>query len=279
MSLSTAIGMVSESMRNLLEGEMAISPKPEITILAPDENSGDRRINLFLYKIQENPTLKNLDWQVKPGSPGQLVPPPLSLNLFYLMTPYSKNDQQTGNSLAHEILGEAMRIFYENPIIPRVYLPDELKDSREQIRIMLNTLDLDELSKVWATFTTAFRLSVLYEVSVVQLDMLPEKERIMAERVQAIGVPDLQSSYTPPVIETIEPLSGTAGSEVCILGKNFTGWKAYVYISGRKIVDGQGLSSDSFTVTLPGDLVQGFHEIQVDISHLSRQTFLFEVTG
>lgn len=47
MSASTAIGMVSESLRNLLVGEMTLSPPVNVTILAPDESGGDRRINLF----------------------------------------------------------------------------------------------------------------------------------------------------------------------------------------------------------------------------------------
>ena len=68
MSASTAIGMVSESLRNLLVHEMNITPSVPVTILAPDETGGDRRINLFLYRILENPTLKNLDWQVKRGN-------------------------------------------------------------------------------------------------------------------------------------------------------------------------------------------------------------------
>lgn len=279
MSQSTAIGMVSESLRNLLEGEMVLSPKPEVTILAPDESGSEHRVNLFLYKVQENPTLKNMDWQVKPGSPNQLVPPPLSLNLFYLMTAYKQNDPQTGNSQAHEILGDAMRVFYENSIVPYVYLSEGLKDSKEQIRIMLNTLDLDELSKVWATFTKAFRLSVLYEVSVVQLDMLPEKERAMAQRVRKVGVPKVGAPYHPPVIESMKPLKGTAGSIIRIFGKNFPGWKAYVYAAGKKILDALDLSRDRFKVTLPGDLLPGFYEIRVDISHLCRQTFFFEVTA
>ena len=86
MSASTAIGMVSESLRNLLVGEMQLKPDVDVTILAPDESAKARRINLFLYKVQENPTLKNMDWKVKPDDPTQLVSPPLSLNLFYLLT-------------------------------------------------------------------------------------------------------------------------------------------------------------------------------------------------
>src|SRR5262249_5781938 len=129
MSASTAIGMVSESLRNLLVGEMHLTPPVEVTILAPDEAGGDRRINLFLYKIHESSALKNLDWQVKRGEPTQLVPPPLSLTLFYLMTPYALNDQLTGNATAHEILGEAMRVFAEYPIVPQHYLVPGLQEA------------------------------------------------------------------------------------------------------------------------------------------------------
>lgn len=278
MSASTAIGMVSESLRNLLVGEMTLSPPVNVTILAPDESGGDRRINLFLYKVQENPSLKNLDWQVKRGEPTRLVPPPLSLNLFYLMTPYAPNDPQTGNSIAHEILGEAMRVFYENPFVPQDYLVDGLKDARERIKIIQNTLNLDELSQVWSTFTQPFRLSILYEISVVQLDMLSESERVMATRVRQIGVPDVRAPFNPPVVEKIEPIKGPAGIVVTFRGENLSGWRAYVTVMGRRILEGVELTEDVFTVTIPDDLPQGFHEIRVDISHLFRKTFFFEVT-
>lgn len=278
MSASTAIGMVSESLRNLLVGEMVLHPQVDVTILAPDETTGGRRINLFLYKVQENPGMKNMDWQVKKGAPTQLVPPPLSLNLFYLMTPYGPNDPQTGNSTAHEILGEAMRVFYENPIVHQDYLVDGLKDAREQIKLMLNTLDLEELSRVWNTFTEPFRLSALYEVSVVQLDMLSESEQTMAQRVRQIGVPDVRAPFNPPLVENMEPMSGSTGTVVTFHGKNLTGWRAYVTIMRRLILDGEKLTEDLFTVTIPDDLPAGFHEIRVDISRLYRRTFFFEVT-
>ena len=101
--------MVSESLRNLLVAEMTIAPPVAVTILAPDETGGDRRINLFLYRVVESPALKNNDWQVKRGESTRIVPPPLSLNLYYLMTPYAQNDPLTGNATAHEMLGEAIR--------------------------------------------------------------------------------------------------------------------------------------------------------------------------
>jgi hypothetical protein len=279
MSASTAIGMVSESLRNLLVGEMRLVPAVNVTVLAPDEPGGDRRINLFLYKVQENASLKNLDWQVKRGDPTQLVPPGLALNLFYLMTSYAPNDPQLGNVAAHEILGEAMRVFYEHGIVPPEYLTDGLQDAKEQVRIMLNTLDVEELSQVWSTFTQPFRLSVLYEISVVELDMLPERELPMPRRVQRVGVPEVRSPFHPPVVERITPGSGSAASVITVHGKYLAGWQAYVSLMGRSIVDGQELTEGAFSVTVPGDVPPGFHELRVDISHLHRRVFFFEVTA
>ena len=277
MSLSTAIGMVSESLRNLLVGEMSLNPVVSVTVLAPDEGGGDRRVNLFLYKVQENAVLRNMDWQVKPGDPNRLIPTPLSLSLFYLMTAYAPNDPQTGNSAAHEILGDAMRVFYENAIVSQDYLVGGLIDAREQIKIVLNGVNLEELSTVWSTFTQPFRLSVLYEVSVVQLDMLPESERAMARRVQKIGVPRVTAPFKPPVVETLDPIKGPLASVLTFRGNYLSGWKTSVTMTGRQIDDGKALTGDSFTVTVPNDLPPGFHEIRVDISVLFRKTFFFEV--
>lgn len=277
MSISTAIGLVSESLRNLLVGEMRLSPSVDVTILAPDEGGGNRRINLFLYQVLENPTLKNMDWQLKPGSANVLVPPPLSLNLFYLMTPYAPNELQTGNSTAHAILGEAMRVFYEIPTVPQTYLADGLEDAREQIKIIHNTLDMEELARVWSTFTKPFRLSVLYQVSVVQIDSLPARERPMPNRVRQIGVPEVGAQFSPPVVDSITPLRGAGGATITFQGQYLVGWRASVNILRRTILNAQELTQDQFTITIPNDLPPGFHEIRVDVSNLFRRTFFFEV--
>ena len=279
MSASTAIGMVGESLRNFLDDQMEITPNVDITLLAPDESGGgNRRVNLFLYKVEQNPHLKNMDWQVSQSNAGQLVAPPLSLNLHYLMTAYAQNDAQTGNTTAHEILGDAMRVFYQTPTVPDLYLVPGLSDAREQLRIAQKQVDLDELSKGWTTFSEPFRLSVPYEVSVVQLDRSPDTIRTMAPRVSDIGVPQLTQPFAPPSVEELSPLSGPAGSIITFSGRHLTEWSAYVRMFNRLIVDGQVIENNSFDVTVPADLPPGFHEVRVDISRLHRKTFFFEVT-
>lgn len=278
MSASTAIGRVSESLRNLLLGEMSLSPTVPVTILGPDESGGARRINLFLYRVQENAFLRNQDWQPSPSNPAQLVPPPLSLRLFYLLTPYASNDSNLGNATVHEILGEAMRVFHEFPVVPAEYLAGDLTDAGEELRIVPNGVNMEELGQIWSTFQQPFRLSMLYEVSVVQLDLGAAAQRPMPPRVREIGVPQVSAGWRPPVIDDISPVDGTAGTVVTFSGAGLDGWSGYVRVGRRVIADGVQITGDSFDVALPNDLAIGFHELRVDVSHLYRRTFVFEVT-
>jgi hypothetical protein len=198
--------------------------------------------------------------------------------LFYLMTAYAPNDPQTGNTSAHEILGNAMTLFHQDPIVPDAHLVPGLSDAREQLKITRNAMDLDELSKVWTTFGEPYRLSVLYEVSVVQLDQSPLATQPMATRVSEIGIPNVSAPFEPPIVAAMSPQSGPAGSTVTFSGNNLNDYRAYVRMFGRRIANGVEISGNSFDVTVPSDLPQGFHEIRVDISHLHRATFFFQVT-
>lgn len=271
MSTSTAIGAVSKSLKDLLETEMQFGKT--VTLLAPDESSSSPlRINLFLYKVQENPFLRNMNWQLKPGTADTLVPPPVSLNLFYLMTAYAPNDPSSGNSTAHELLGEAIRVFYEQAIVPNSYLDIA---AHEQIKITPSHLDLNELSQIWSTFSGPFRLSVPYEVSVVQLEQLTEQP--LSKRVQQVGKPTIQAPFQVPQITNLSPRQGPSGSQLTLFGEHFNGWFAYVWLDGESLLEQQPLAADSFTFNLPAAVAPGFHQLQVDISHLVRTTFWVEV--
>lgn len=278
MSASTAIGMVSASLRNLLYGEMRLHPPVPVTILAPDEQATDRRVNLFLYKLAENPFLKNAEWTVRPGTPNLAVDAPLSLNLTYLMTSYAPNDEVIGNGAAHQILGEAMRVFHENSVVPPEYLDPGLADARERLQIASGTLGHEELCGVWTTFSQPFRLSVPYQVSTVQLDRVSGSSAPVAPRVRQLGVPQIETTVTPPSVTDMSPARGPAGTTLTFTGRNLTGRRAEVHCAGRTVADGLPLTGDTFEIRLADDLEAGVYELRVDVSRLFRRKFLFEVT-
>jgi len=279
MSASTAIGMVSTSLRNMLVGEMQLDLTVDVTVLAPDEKGGgDSRVNLFLFRLEENPFLTNQDATPLPGT-DRLAPPPLSLVLFYLLTAYAPNHELTGNTTAHQILGEAMRVLHENPVVPRGYLDAGLQDAREDLQVVNKSLDPEELSRIWATFAQPFRLSVLYQVSTVQLDMGAARRLPLPGRVRRIGVPQVRQPPARPVVSALTPPAGPAGTVLTFRGGALAGWRAGVRFGGRVLVAGEPLDGDTLSATVPDDVAPGFYDVRVDVAGLFRRTFAFEVTS
>lgn len=183
MSDYTAIAGVSRSIRRLLRDRME-SPV-DVTIAPPDvEISGmtGKRLNLYLFKISENGFLKNQEIPGQ-GHPGSYGHPPLSLDLHYLLTAHgSKDTAADGDLEAQQILGDAMRVLHDFPMItpslheddddtkPRI-LDTSLVGEFERVKLVLQPMSLEDLSKLWAAMPEAnFRRSVAYHVSVIQIE-------------------------------------------------------------------------------------------------------------
>jgi hypothetical protein len=266
------IGLVSESLKNLLEAEM--SPTTKVTILSPAETSShQKRVNLFLYRVAPNPHLNNRDFQPKPGSPGVLLHPPLALSLFYLLTPFAQLDPETGDANAHTVMSEAMRVLHENPIVPSSALEAPL--AAGQVKVTLHTADVEELSKVWTALEKDLRLSAIYEVSFV--DLLARRERPLGPRVTKTHL-TVNAVDRRPSIAGLEPAAGPAGTIVVIAGADLAGWTATVRIGGRLVLNRVPIgASDLVEAEVPA-LPPGIYEVDADISGLTRFSGFFEVT-
>jgi hypothetical protein len=116
----------------------------------------------------------------------------------------------------------------------------------------------------------------MYEVSVVQLEL--RSEQPMSKRVEKTGVPDVRAPFRPPVVEQLTPLSGPVGTQITVSGQHLKGWRASLSITGHRVLDSTKLREDTITATIPAGLAPGFHEIQVDVAHLHRRVFFFEVS-
>ncbi len=175
MSNYTVIGDVGESLKKLLEEDAwtGVTPKPEITFKSPKEIKDDggntnNAISLFLYQVLENPFHKNEELQRVGNS--RLHFPPLGLDLFYLITPY--HDDKTQEKV---ILGKVMQIFHDTAILNGSILQGALKGTDEVIKILVNPITLDDLTKIWSAFQeVAYRLSLSYLVTPVSLESTRE---------------------------------------------------------------------------------------------------------
>lgn len=185
MSDFTVVGDVGETLKRLLDDDpwTGVMPKPDVTFKSPkeikDEGGSANRVSLFLYQILENPFLRNEE--PLRGGDDQLQTPPLVLDLFYLVTPYSEDKTQE-----KYILGKVMQIFYDNAVLSGTVLQGALAGTDEALRVVAHPLSLDDLTKLWSAFQdVAYLLSVGYLVSPVKIDSTRETsmQRVVSKEV------------------------------------------------------------------------------------------------
>ena len=162
MSNALAIAAVTTTLRTLLSqairdevGTGGVTTKPPDK--ARDSNDGNQ-INLFLYQTHPNT-----------GFPQGNV---LAVNLYYLITVYGANDDDV---LAHRLLGLAMQTLNDYTVlrpadIQAALAESDLQNQVERVKFTPLSLNLEEISKLWTTFQTQYRISVAYEASVVLID-------------------------------------------------------------------------------------------------------------
>jgi hypothetical protein len=163
---------------SILGTEQQIKLDPPFLLIDNDKPTEDA-LSVFLYRVVENSDLRNRP--LEQITAHTLRYPPLSLNLFYLITPLTKI---AGND--HRLLTKAMQIFYDNAILKGSQLQGVLQDSTEELRLSLYTLSMEEISKIWSAFMRPMRVSVSYEVKVVYIDSERETggEQVRRKRLE-----------------------------------------------------------------------------------------------
>ena len=142
-------------------------------------------------------------------------------NLHYLISAYGAADLH-----AEILLGHAMQLLHENPVVPREAIrialqppPDQagtlppwlralrdsgLQDQIEQLRITPEFLSTEDMSKFWTSTLAHYRPSAAYEVSVVLIqaeDPKPNPLPVLVRQLQAL--PGL--GPTVPTLTAVAP--------------------------------------------------------------------------
>jgi hypothetical protein len=176
MSAYTAITDVGETLKRLLEDNIddSIIGENQITLSSPEEIESGKKLSLFLYQITENAYMKNEEMQMVNSA--KLKYPPLTLSLFYLITPHTPKGEEDHVKNDHNILGKVMQIFHDNAILRGSVLQGSLVD--EELRVILTPLSVDDLNKLWNVISKSktYKLSVCYEVTPVGIESMRERE-------------------------------------------------------------------------------------------------------
>jgi hypothetical protein len=273
-----AIGGVSSTLRGLLQDRMQLPTGVtrndlRITVSTPQEDDDDDadgpRINMFLYRTTENPALKN---QMIPGEghPGEYGHPPLSLVLHYLLTAYGTTDDNgvVNETLAHFLMGSAMRVMHDYPIITESLLTvnspateilhESLRGEHERIKVCLDPISLEDLSKVWTALTRPYRLSAAYTVSVVQIES--RRIRTLAAPVLTRRIhmavtrrPEIKRVYRSPVApgDPIGNIHAQIGQMLTIEGANFIAARTWVKLGTLEPIGVTPFSDTEVRIVIP----------------------------
>ena len=168
---SAVISDVSATLQSVLTDAFstllpAPPPVAEIHDLQGVISTAPARMTLFLFEVVEDASMRN-------RPPGRSVTPPdltvtkapIPLILRYLLTPWS-GDRLTD----HRLLGRALQVLHDGAILSGPQLQGGLTGSSEAIKLKLAPLTLEERTRVWHAVQRPYRLSITYDVRVINID-------------------------------------------------------------------------------------------------------------
>jgi hypothetical protein len=120
-------------------------------------------LSLYLYQAAPNAHLNN--HTMIPVGPNELRHPPLSLDLYYLLTPLSSSPE---DNLV--ILGRCLQIMAATPRVSGNFLDSLLQPTPPEARVTINPVSLEEMTRIWSAFSKPYRISMCYLVRVVSID-------------------------------------------------------------------------------------------------------------
>jgi hypothetical protein len=122
-------------------------------------------VSLFLYRVHLS---QNQRSSISRVSDGNARRPLLPLDLHFFLTVWA-----TKASLQHAILGWAMRMLEDRPVMPAALLNGVRQNvfrEEETVELVAGQLTNEELMRIWDDLAAEYRLSVPYVARVVRIE-------------------------------------------------------------------------------------------------------------
>ena len=139
-------------------------------------------LTLYLYRVTMNEHLRN-----QPYTGGSSdAPPPLALDLHYLLTIWGDNSREE-----HRLLGWAMHLLHTHQTLSASDLNEDGEwEAGEMIQLIPAELSNEDLMRIWDALQRPYTLSVSYIARVVRLNVprsSPSGKPVVARRLSVTG--------------------------------------------------------------------------------------------
>ena len=305
MSNALAFAGVTAVLKDLLDTGMIDHQVTDImgqgvtvSALAPDAiqlgNEMGARLNLFMHQATPNAAWRNAAQPSRDTTGRRIANAPLAVDLHYLLTAYSNADLQ-----AEVLLGYAMQLFHETPVLARgairtalnppnppvdgTVLPgvyqalraSDLADQYEQIKITPSVMNTEELSKLWTALQAHYRPTAAYQVTVVLVES--QRQALSPLPVLSRNIPLHSSGPAPiPEIESVRyhasQIAAQLGEDVELDGHDLDGAQHALLLTNERIglsntiTPAGSVTAKAVHFTLPADPVHypaGIHSAQL----------------
>jgi hypothetical protein len=171
MSDYAAISAASQTLLELLQDHVTNSTDPQLRTVRIDLRSPREMrqannatgISLWLYRVMRNPD--TLNRPPARTAPEQQPRWPVPLDLYYLLTPIAREprDEQT-------LLGRVVQVFNDHGLLAGASLRGSLLGTDAELRLTMDPLSLEDLTRIWNALQESYQLSISYQVQIITIE-------------------------------------------------------------------------------------------------------------
>ena len=142
-----------------------------VSLATPDgmEAEGELGLSMWLYRLVRDD--QTLNQPPARPAPNRIRRHPLPIRVHYLMTPIVTGNANTPAPETEQlVIGRVLQTFNDEPLISGGDLAGSYQGTEVELAVRLETLTLEEITRVWDSLERSYQLCISYEVGIVSID-------------------------------------------------------------------------------------------------------------
>ena len=154
-----------------------LTPEPignrELIALCSPHESENNQLTLYLYQVEEDTQGAQSGYYQVSREVERLRP--TKYNLRFLVTAHSKAPAQLKEADQYRMVGAALQVLRDHPVIDQEYLSGSLAEQNAQVRVVLEKTTQDQLLMICNNTSSAYKLSFVVLLTGIEIDSKKER--------------------------------------------------------------------------------------------------------
>lgn len=155
-----------------------LTPEPianrEVIALCSPHEPENNQLTVYLYQVEEDTQgVQSGYYQVDRNTQRKR---PSRYNLRFLVTAHSKAPAQLKEADQYRMIGAALQVLKDHPVIDAGYLSGSLAEQGAVINVVLEKTSQDQLLKIWNNTSTQYKLSFVVLLSGIEIESRMERK-------------------------------------------------------------------------------------------------------